>query len=120
MYAFFQYDTMTFNPFHSFICLSGDFTKPLVDLFEEEVSLYNRIGSQKEVNMSLFLGVGSLEEDRFLTSYHKMKDSLISRQYTNFRLEGKIYPDHDHSSYLELAIKDGLIFNCSPWIIMKR
>ena len=56
------------------------------------------------------MGVGSLEEDRVLESYNKMKDSLTSRNYLDFRLSGKTYDGHGHSSYIEQAITDGLEF----------
>jgi len=110
MLVFFQYDSINHNYFHNFITLSGDFVKPLMDLFDEEITFFEKIGSQGEVNMALFLGVGSLEEDRFLYSFTTMRDVLISRQYNNLKLGSRIYLNHNHGSYIAEAIRDGLIF----------
>lgn len=110
MYSFFKYDTINYNPFHNFVCLSGDFYKEISNLFLEEGSFADKIGTGNEVKMSLFLAVGSEEEERFLSSYTKMKDSLISRQFEHFKIEGKIYEDHGHSSFLSEAFLDGLTF----------
>jgi len=120
MYAFYRYDTTTYNPFRNFITLSCDLNKPFQDLFEEEVHFYHRMGPLKEVDMTLFLGVGEMEEERFLTSYHTIMDSLSSRHYNDFRLDGKIYPDHDHGSYLVEAIMTASRLRKLPEFIKDR
>lgn len=109
MYAFFQYDSISRNVFHNFIVLSGDFNKPFINLYDEEFSFFERTGTNGQVDMALFLGVGGLEEERFLFSYHTMKDLLYSRNYRNFRQFNRLYPDHDHGSYIAEAIREGLL-----------
>lgn len=110
MLVFFQYDSVNYHYFCNFISLSGDFNKPLLNLFDEEKVFFNRIGSHGEVNMALFLAVGSLEEDRFLNSFNTMRDRLISRNYEKFRLGSQVFQNHDHGSYLVEGIRDGLTF----------
>ena len=55
-------------------------------------------------------GVGELEEDRFVNSFHKMKDSLSKRCYQEFEFKSLIYQGHHHSSYIKEGIRDGLTF----------
>ena len=110
MFSFFKYDSANFNPFHNFIALSLHTPSFPVDLMDEESLFYERQEPSKNVNMKLFLGVGSLEEQRFLDGFYAMKDSLNSRQYNLFNFESKIYIDHGHSSYIQQAVEDALVF----------
>jgi len=110
MYAFFYYDPPHLNPFRNFIAMSGDYVKDISNLHQKESDLFQVHGSNFEMNKSLFLAVGELEEDRFLSGYRMMNDSLSLRSYQDLNLGDRQYNDHGHSSYIKAGFSDGLDF----------
>jgi hypothetical protein len=83
-------------------------------LYQNELDTVYSINNYVSVNLKLFMGVGGSEEERFLITFNSLKDSLISRNYTDLHLETNIYDGHDHSSYITQAVHDGLIFLFRP------
>jgi predicted alpha/beta superfamily hydrolase len=110
LYALFRYDPSD-TVFTNFISISGDFSKVDRYLFTEEISLYNRLGSVLPV--TLYLAVGSEEEERFIASHAEMTENLKGRDYTGFVFKSKKYYGLHHGSVVSPAIEDGL-----KWIFL--
>ena len=109
-YALFQNNTDGSNLIENFISLSIWRTPDYHDIILEEESFFVRTDSEQSLNMSLYMGVGGAEEKEFLDVYNDLLDNMILHNYLGFQIKAKAYPEHYHSSYISLAIKDGLMF----------
>ncbi len=110
LYAFFQTDGNGDTPFGQFIAISGDLTKDEWLSFREEGKMNRRISDSSVVEGALFLAVGGQEESRFVTSMHDMAERLKTRQYSNLRLQSRVYGSDTHMSVVTPAIWSGLMW----------
>jgi len=109
-YALFQNQTDGSNPIDYFISLSIWNGHGYADIFLEEIGFGERVDWNQDLGMRFFMGVGENEEDRFLTVHDELLVILMSRGYPGFLVQGTTYLGHDHSSYIPIAVKDGLEF----------
>lgn len=109
-HALFQDNLDTMNSIPNYISLSIYGHDEHVKIGEEEQAYYQDSDSGKSLDLKMFMGVGSDEEEGFLITYNHLRDSIMSRNYIEFKLEGKIYQGEDHSSYIPEAVSDGLTF----------
>jgi enterochelin esterase-like enzyme len=96
--------------FRNVIAISGDFTKPHYDVFAAEEDYYERA---PDTRACLYLGVGSLEESRFLTSFTRMAEAIESRQGSKLAFSGRSYENMNHGTVVAPAFSDGLKFSFS-------
>ena len=113
-HALFQNSLDTLFSINNYISLSVFGNDSYVNITSEEAIYAQSIRTDDSPDLKLFMGVGGSEEERFLITYNGLKDSLTSRNYTDFDLETKIYDGHGHSSYISEAVSDGLIFLFRP------
>lgn len=71
--------------------------------FEEEYA-----STHLDLNASVFMSAGSLEDDDTIESMKKMVARLESRNYPNLKLESHIFDNEDHQSCVAAAIARGL------------
>jgi len=110
-YAFCQYDENGDNPFQQFIAISGDYSRMGWDyLFQEEDALNQRVGPGGQLPGSLFMAVGTEDEDRFVDSNQDMAAVLESRDYPRLRFKNQVYAEEDHISVVSPAIWSGLLW----------
>ena len=95
-------------PFHNFIVVSGDYTKNGRHIFNEENHFNERIGTQNNLNINLFMAVGGDEEGRFVDSNKELATVISSREYKGFRFTSHTKPGYNHSSILLPTLKEGL------------
>ena len=96
--------------FRNVIAISGDFTKPHYDVFAMEEAYHGR---SPDMPSCLFLGVGGLEEERFLTSFSSMVEAIESRGSSSLTLNSHLYDNRNHGSVVAPAFSDGLTFSFS-------
>ncbi len=108
-YSFFNNLLDTVHSINNYISLSVLGNDDYANIKAEEYNFSQQFVATNPLNIKLFLGVGADEEERFLLAFNHLIDSLGSRNYSSFSLVSKIYPDHNHSSYISEAVEDGLI-----------
>ena len=111
LYAMFQYNGSSGNPFRNFISISGNFEGEGVDtIYTEEAAFYDRMKPDLLLPLTLYMGVGGAEEERFIISHHNMREILLSRCYLGFVYGDKLYSGLDHGTIIIPAVEDGLKF----------
>jgi enterochelin esterase-like enzyme len=96
--------------FRNAVAISGDFTKPYYDVFKLEEAYSQRTPSE---TACLFLGVGGLEEGRFLWSFAQLTETIESREGSNLVFRSRSYGYHDHGSVVAPGFSGGLSFSFS-------
>ncbi len=108
-YCLLQYDFSSPSLFKRFVTLSGNYLMETFDSLASESAMYERISNSTNpsVDLSVFLAVG--EDDLLFASCNEdLIDRLNSRDYKNFRFNGKIYENLDHGSIVRPGFTDGL------------
>ncbi|MHA1476197.1 MAG: alpha/beta hydrolase, partial [Promethearchaeota archaeon] len=105
MYALCQYNN---TPFTNFISSSGDFTKEDGLIYTEESLMHERIEADLNLNVSLYMGVGGVEEYRFEESNREMTEILNNRSYVNFKFHSEVYLELIHEDVAYPNMNDGL------------
>ena len=106
-YCLFQYNSSP-SLFMRYVSLSGNYRTDVFDVLSAESAMYERIGTNSSINMSVFLAVGGQDDPLFVSGYHNLTTRLKSRNYQNFRFNGTFYKDLGHGSVVRLGFIEGL------------
>lgn len=108
--SFLRNDLQSPPPFKGFVAVSGDYTKNGRVVFSEEYALTQRMEANPKLDISLFMAVGSYEEDRFVFSNNELAATLSSRGYNNFKFQYNLYIGTNHGTVIPPSFRDGLRF----------
>jgi len=106
-YCLFQYNHGS-SLFKRYVSLTGNYRTDVFDVLSAESAMYERIGTNLSVNLSVFLAVGGQDDPLFVSGYHNLTTKLKSRNYQNFRFNGTFYGDLGHGSVVRPGFTDGL------------
>jgi predicted alpha/beta superfamily hydrolase len=114
LYSLLQSNGLTKDVFHNYIFASPTLRAETngKSLFDLEETLYTQT---KELNLNVYMSVGSLEEQRpFLKPFHRFDEIFKSRDYKGLNYTSKVYEGKDHYTVGNPTMLDGLKMFLSP------
>lgn len=119
MYALFQY-----RPFHllftNFIACSSPNNFHDGYLYMRETLMRNTLNNDGLLPLTLYMAVGSLEEERFLKGFDDMTEWLNKRHYNGFTFKSVQYLGLDHEHVFYPAVEDALVWIFSDYQCMAK
>jgi len=113
IHAFLRFADQADLIFHKYVAVSGDYGKRGL-IWDAEERLNRRLAGDG-FTATVFLAVGELDEDHFVSTNQQLHETLEVRAYEGLELIHRVYGAYHHGDLVGRAFKDGLRWVFTDW-----